>query len=416
MPRVTAGERVTYRSVLSNRELRALLAGEALSVLGDQVARIAIAVMVYQRTQSPLAASATYAVSFFGYLLFGPFVSTLADRWTRRTIMVVADLARAGLMLVLAVHGIPLPALFALLVLLSGIAPAFETARSATLPDVLVGEAYAQGQALLNITFQAAQVLGFVTGGALLAALSVSQLLVLDAATFLLSAGLVLGTLLGRPPVPDGVAGKLLTDVRAGLAVVLGDPPMRRLLAFGLLGAAAVSAPEGLAVAITADLGGGALAVGVLTAAIPAGFVVASTVVLRLPAERRLRLMMPLSIVSAVPLILTPMVSSVPGTIALWLVCGLGTSLQLVASTAFGQAVPAHARARAFGIAGSALMATQGAAQLAVGALADVVGARTAVSAFACVVLLALLLLREQPVTPRATSQEIRDLVRRDTR
>ena len=403
---------MTYRSVLANREFSAMLVGEALSCFGDQVARVAVAILVFERTHSPLAASATYAVTFFGFLLFGPFVSTLSDRLTRRAVMVTSDLARAALMVLLAIPDLSLITVFVILVGLSGLAPAFESARSATLPDILPGEEYARGQALLNITFQGAQVSGFVAGGALLAALTISQLLVLNASTFLLSAGLVLGVLLRRPPAAENAHGNMWADTRAGLRIVTGDPALRRLLAFALLGAAAVAAPEGLAVAIAADLHGGSLSVGVLTASIPAGFVIASALVLRLPSHRRLALLRPLTMLAAVPLVLTPFATSIPVITVLWICSGLGTSLQLVASTAYGQAAPPHARARAFGLAGSALMAAQGLSQLAVGALAGWIGSRASVSVFALFILFLLFGLKAESLARVDRTQEDRDLIR----
>ncbi len=414
---VTGGERVTYRSVLANREFSALLVGDAISGLGDQAARVALAVVVFQRTHSSLAASATYAVTFLAILVAGPFVSTLGDRLPRRTVMVWSHLLRAGMMTGLAVPHPPLVVIFGGLALIAAITPAFESAQSATLPDVLEGEAYAVGQALMNIVFQAAQVLGFVAGGALLAALSVGQVLLMDAATFLGAAGLILGLILKRPSKPrTGAATSILRDTREGLDVVLGDPILRRLLLFALLGAATVSVPEGLAVPVTADLGGGSLSVGILTAAIPAGFVLASALVLRLTPERRIEAMTPLALLGAVPLLLTPFVGTVAGMSVLWIISGLGSSLQLVASTAFGQAVPAHARARAFGLAGSALMAAQGVAQLLAGALANVTEPRWAVSLFVLFVLLCVLgsraFRRQAPQTPQEDPHVLREAVR----
>jgi MFS family permease len=414
---VTGGERVTYRSVLANREFSALLLGDAISGLGDQAARVALAVFVFQRTHSPLAASATYAVTFLAILVAGPIVSTLGDRQPRRTVMVWSHGIRAVLMAGLAVPHPPLLLVFSGLALIAAITPAFESAQSATLPDVLKGEEYAVGQALMNIAFQASQVLGFVAGGALLAALSVRQVLLIDAATFLGAAGLILGLVRERPPeAPTGAAASILRDTREGLDVVLGDVTLRRLLLFALLGAATVSVPEGLAVPISAELGGSSLSVGILTASIPAGFVLASAFVLRLAPEKRLEAMPTLAALGAVPLLLTPFVGSVAGMSALWVISGLGSSLQLVASTAFGQAVPAHARARAFGLAGSALMAVQGVAQLLAGLLANLTQPRWTVSGFVLVIVCGAMAGRSLSGHNAQTPQEDHETIRQGVR
>ena len=398
---------MTYGSVLSNREFSAMLLGHALSSFGDQVARIALAVLVFRQTHSPLAASATYAVFFFGYLVAGPFVSALSDRLARRGVMVTSDLARAGLMLLLALPHLPVVVLFVLLVVVSLLTPAFESARSATLPDVLAGEAYPKGQALFNVAFQGTQVAGFVAGGALLSAYTVSELLTFNAATFLVSAGVILGWTLGRPPAAHTrPPSNVFRETAEGFSIVTRDPKLRLLLAYALLGAAAVATPEGLAVPVAAELHGGSLAAGVLTSAIPAGFVIASVVVLRLPPERRISLLPLLAALATVPLLATPAATSVPAVTLLWLLSGLGSSLQLVASSAYGQAVPPHARARAFGLATSGLMAVQGLAQLAGGALAVGVGPRAAVSLFALFVLVVLLGIGRAGTNPALLPQE----------
>jgi MFS family permease len=77
----------------------------------------------------------------------------------------------------------------------------------------------------------------------------------------------------------------------------------------------------------------------------------------------------------------------------LWAVAGAGNALQLVANSSYVQAVPAHLRGRAFGVAATLLMAVQGVVLLAAGALAEVTGPRVpvAVLAAACLLLVPLL-------------------------
>src|SRR5688500_5539441 len=108
--------RVGYREVLAVREFRGLLVRRGLSVVGDQIARIAVALLVLERSGSPFAAAATYACSYLTWLIGGPLLSALPDRYPRRRVIVVSDLARAVLVACLAVPGIPLWLLFAVLV------------------------------------------------------------------------------------------------------------------------------------------------------------------------------------------------------------------------------------------------------------------------------------------------------------
>ena len=124
----------------------------------------------------------------------------------------------------------------------------------------------------------------------------------------------------------------------------------------------------------------------------PAGFLLAGFAVLRLPAGRRERLLLPLAALSAVPLLLSPLSDSVPVTTLLWTVSGVGSCLQLVANASYVVAAPVHARGRAYGVAATSLMAVQGLAQLLVGGLSELVGPSAAVAVVAAGMLLLLLL------------------------
>jgi hypothetical protein len=166
------------------------------------------------------------------------------------------------------------------------------------------------------------------------------------------------------------------------------SPRLRALLAWGLLSAAAVIGAEGLAVAIAREQGGGPLAAGLLTAAVPAGFLLGSWALLRVPTTRREPLFPRLVALSCLPLLLTPFLDDLVVLTALWVLAGCGNALQLVANAAFVQAVPAHLRGRAFGVAGTLLMVLQGTILLGAGALAEVTQPRVPIAVLALAVLL----------------------------
>ena len=391
---MTSGQsRATYREALAVPEFRALFLSQSLSLVGDHVARIAIALLVYDRTGSAFAASATYGCSFLTWLVGGPFLSALADRHRRRRIMIVTDFARFVLIALLLVPHPPLWLVFAVLVAVGLLAPPFESARSAMLPDILTGELYVAGNSLVNTTIQGAQVAGFFLGGLLVSLISVRGALALDAATFVLSA-VVLIVAIAERPVAEREQSSLLRDVAAGVHFVRGDPYLRGLLAYGVLAAVVAIVPEGLAVAVAGEDGDGARAAGILTATLPLGYVLASMLILRLNAEQRARQMLPLTLVLCVPLLLTPFVSGTTLTALLWVVAGVGTVVQLIASVAYVAGTPAQFRGRAFGVASTLLMLAQGSALLIAGALADAVGPRNVVAGAAGLGLIALVAMK----------------------
>ena len=405
--------RTPYREVLADREFRALWLADGLSVLGDQVARIAVALLVLDRSGSAFAASATYACSYLTWLVGGPFLSSVADRFRRRRVMVRCDLLRMVLIAALALPGVPLWSVFAVLVLVGLLSPPFEAARSSLLAELLTGERYVVGNALTNAVAQAGQFVGFVAGGAAVVAVGVQGALLANAGTFALSALLLTVRVRERPVAraAEPTAPGRWSEAGAGFALVARTPRLRGLLAWGVLSAGAVIAPEGLAVAVAHEAGRGAFAAGVLTASVPAGFLLGSWAVLRIPAERRERLFPLLVTMSCVPLLATPFVHDVVVLTVLWTAAGLGNALQLVANAAFVQAVPPHLRGRAFGVAGTMLMAVQGGLLLAAGALAEVTGPRVPVAVCAAVALLLIPVLTATSRSPGERRLGSRDVV-----
>lgn len=180
-----------FRDVLAVREFRALWAAELLSVAGDQLARVGLAVLVYRETSSASWTALTYALTFLPALLGGVLLSGLADRYPRRELMVNVDLLRALVAALMAIPVLPLPVLLVLVFLLTlGGAP-FKAAQQALLPTILHGDRYVTGLSLRTVTSQATQVAGFLGGGALLILVDPHVALGLNAATFVLAAVVV---------------------------------------------------------------------------------------------------------------------------------------------------------------------------------------------------------------------------------
>ncbi|MGR6913952.1 MFS transporter [[Actinomadura] parvosata] len=375
-----AGEarQVTYREVIAIREFRALWYGQCLSLLGDQLAQVALAVLVYDRTGSPLATAAVYALTYLPSIAGGPLLAGLADRFARRGVMLACDLVRAALVGTMAVPGVPFWALCALVFLVVLLSAPFSAARAALLPEVLEGDAYVIGSALQNMTNQGVQMLGFATGGALIATMGPYRALALDAATFLGSA-LILVSGVRRRPASAGASKPSMWSMTAGGArLVFGSRKLRTLVLFAWLCGFYIL-PEGIAAPYAARLADGSLPVpvitGLLMAAMPAGTVVGAFLFSRfVPAPRRLRLMGWMAVLSCAPLVVTALRPPLAVVLAAWVLSGIGGAYQLAANAAFVQYVPAERRAQAFGLVQSGLMAVQGVGILVGGFAAERLG------------------------------------------
>jgi MFS family permease len=367
-------------AVFRVREFRVVWVAELLSIAGDQLARVALAVLVYGRTGSAAWAAATYALTFLPALLGGVLLSGLADRYRRREVMIASDVLRAVLVGAMAIPQLPLWALCALLVVVVLLGSPHTAAQGALLPEILHGELYERGLAVRQITSQTAQLVGFASGGVLVAAISPSMALLGNAASFALSALLVRAGLVDRPrpgasdegdaPADAPVGG--LRGAVAALFEIATDPRRRALVLLAwLVGWYVV--PEALAAPYAAQLGEGPAVVGVLMAADPLGSVIGAWLFVRfVPAQTRARVVGVLAVGAGLPLVVCLFRPAVPLTLVLWAVSGmLSTAYLLQTQASFVRATPVVGRGRAIGVAASGIIAAQGMAVLIGGVLAD---------------------------------------------
>ena len=375
---------VVFRDVFAIPEFRALWSAQALSSAGDQFSQVAIAVAVYARTGSAFLTAVAYALSYLPPVVGGPLLSGLADLFPRQQLMIALDLARAGLVALMALPGLPLPALGLLFSGTVMLGVPFSAARSALLPSVLPRRMLPAGTALGNHTAQLGQVGGLLAGGAMVAVLGPYRALAFDSLSFSLSAGILAGWVRPRPAPPTparGCGAPACWEITwRGLRAVFGSPVLRILVLFGWLAGFAV-VPEGLAMPYARSLGGGAATCGLLMAAPPAGTVLGGFVLGRLmrPSDR-MRPMGWLAMLSCAPLLFALVRPPLPVVLVLWGLAGAGAAYQLAAATVFVRALPSGHKVPAFAVAQSGLLAAQGLGILTGGAAAQRMGPRAAIT------------------------------------
>jgi MFS family permease len=374
------GTHVTFRSVFAVAEFRAMWAAEALSQAGDQLARVALAILVFQRTDSAALTGLTYALTLAPAFLGGIFLSGLADRFPRREVMVVSDVLRALLIGLVAVPGVPFAAICVLVAGVSFLQAPFKAAQLALLPTVLPGDLYVVGLGIRNITMQTAQMIGFAGGGVLIAAINPNVGLVLDAATFLASGLFVRLGVLARPAAASKTnRPPFFSSAGAGARLIWRDRGLRVLLLLGWLTAFLI-VYEGLAAPYTAEIGGGPIAVGLILASDPLGSVIGALVFSRWVSPKvRPKVLGPLAVASAVPLLPVFLAPGLVVSVVLFALAGaLGTAVLMQSSASFTRGVPDASRAQALGLSQSGVATIQGLSPLLAGLLADGIGtART---------------------------------------
>ena len=401
--------RATFRDVFAVREFRFLWSSVLLSTAGDRLALVALALLVYGRTGSPLLFALVFAAGYLPWVIGGLFLAELADRYPRRSVMVFCDVVRAVLVAAMVLPHMPIGALIALLFAATMFAPPFDSAKASVTPDILHGERYVLGTAVLQMTLLAGEVIGAVGGGVAVAFIGVRRSLAIDAVTFVLSALIIGLGLQARPAAappkttgPESVRPSPLARMRDGFRLVFGDQALSTLLLFGWL-VVFYAIPAGIAAPYVSRLGGGPIATGLVVASTALGTMVALPLFTRFVRPRqRINLMGPLATLTCGVLVLIAFGPGLALSLVIFTVSAAFGVYQIAANTAFVVRVPNQRRAQAFGIANMGVIVGQGAAFIAAGAAAEVVSpaAVIAVSGAIGAVLAFVLTLRWRRVSP----------------
>jgi predicted MFS family arabinose efflux permease len=328
---------------------------------------------VYTRTGSVGLTALSYAAMMLPALVSGPLLSGLADAYPRRNVMVVCAAVQAVLVALMAMPGMSMAILFALIVAVQFVQAPFMAAQAAVLPVVLSGDAYHAGQALRQITRQAGTLVGLAFGGMAVATLGVSQALLIDAMTFLLATAVIhFGTKL-RPASVKAIAGGG-SGRRAGATLLWRDPGLRSLVIMMWLAGFAI-VPEGLMVPFASSVGAGPAAVGWLLAVESAAMVLGAFLLARfVDTDKRQRLLGSFAILTLVPLIGFAAAPGLAAAVVLLGLAGVFAAYQVTAGATFLQLLPDAQRGQAYGIARSGLIAAQGLGVVAGGLVAGLTG------------------------------------------
>ncbi|MFF6905603.1 MFS transporter [Streptomyces sp. NPDC012389] len=362
-----------YRAVFAVTEFRAVFAAHLLSLLGVVVSELALTVLVYDLTGSPLLSALTFALGLLPYVIGGTLFAGVADRYPARRVLVVCDLVCAACVAVMLVPATPVAGLLALRCLVAAIAPVFTGTRMAALTDILGdGDLYVLGRSLLRIVSQSAMLIGFGAGGVLLTVVSPRGAIAVTVVTFLCSAALLRFGTRNRPARARSGSTTLLRESLSGARLVLGDRRIRALLLLFWLPAMFVVAPEALAAPYVAETGAGPAALGLLLCAMAVGHVGAELFVgSALRPRTRTRIVLPLAAVGLLPLVGYAVRPGLPLALAALALAGMGAAYVIGLDQWFVDAVPPELRGRAMTLLTAGLMTIQGAGMALAGLAAE---------------------------------------------
>lgn len=207
-----------YVRLALNANFSALWLGQLISLFGDRVHQIALAVLIYQATGSELGVGLVFLSATLPNLLVGPVAGTFVDRWGARQVMIASDLLRAGLVLLLPLAvaanvAYAYPMVFAV----TAVSMFFRPARFAVIPRVVDRADLQPANSLSWIAESLADVVGYPLAGLFVAFLAADLALAFwfDSATYVVSAVLILGVTI--PPLVREVSTRA-PGLRAAVA------------------------------------------------------------------------------------------------------------------------------------------------------------------------------------------------------
>jgi MFS family permease len=170
--------------------------GQTISNLGSSFTLFALPLLVFKLTGSPLNLGVTTASEFVPYLLFGLVIGAWVDRVDRKRLMIATDLARAAVIAVIpllaAVGQLSVGWVYVVAFCGSTLNIAFDAAEFAAIPSLVPsGDDLVTANGRVQASYSAAQVAGPLLAGLLITVAPVQQVLLVDAATFLVSAGML---------------------------------------------------------------------------------------------------------------------------------------------------------------------------------------------------------------------------------
>ena len=184
-----------YLTLLQQRpQFRYLWLAAVVSFAGDWFNTIATVILVNRYTDSTVAVGALFIARALPPFLLSPLAGVVADRFSRKKVLITTDVIRAFIVLGFLLVDGPEDAwlIYTLTVAQFVISAFFEPARAAILPSLIEGrDELLLGNTLSSITWSAMLTLGAALGGIVAGVFGVPTALIIDSASFLLSAALI---------------------------------------------------------------------------------------------------------------------------------------------------------------------------------------------------------------------------------
>ena len=354
IPSADAPSAPSTRGMVASPAFR-LLAGAGTSFYGDWLSTVALVVLLFRLTHSPLG-PAVYMLARVAPKVIGPFPGgALADRYGPARVATACALLQAALTasIVVSANQEAIWPIYVAVALAQFVGAAAQPCYSALIPRVTPPNQLGRIQGIYSALGNSSLLVSSALGALALSITSPQVLIGIDAVTFAVAA-LFVGSIIGIGDVTSD--GRTSRRISAGIPIVMRDPTLRFFAAAYTSNAAAVTALQAVLVVAAAQRFGQAADVGWLYAAVGAGSLIGTLPVIRRTPGRVTTLpIAAASVVELAPLALFVFATALPEAIVLLFASGLGAALyQTRGVIGVQQRVPAELLGRTMAVIRSA--------------------------------------------------------------
>ncbi|GHH43380.1 MFS transporter [Lentzea cavernae] len=368
----------TYRDLFGVREFTPFFVSSALQVAGTTVSGLALGTMVYSATNSPLLSALAMFGPSLAQLVGAATVLSASDRLRPRTALSGLGLVFALGTAAQAIPGMPVWAIFVVVLVLGMIAALGGGVRYGLLNEILHRDGYLLGRSVVSMSHGIVQIFGFALGGVLVNALSARGTLIAAAVLFVGAAASARFGLTDRPPRAQG-RGSVRETWRDNARLWSSKPRRYVFLALWVPNGLIVGA-EALYVPYSPQRAGFLFAVGAI------GMLVGDTLVGRfLPPRWRARLAVPMCLVLALPYLVFAFTPPLAVVVVAIFIATIGYSAGLLLQERLMELTPDELSGHALGLQSSGMLAMQGAGAAVAGVVAELTSAATAIATVAAV-------------------------------
>lgn len=213
----------TFREVLANAVIRRVWYAQVVSLFGDFLALFAVISVVSFRLHGTATELTWVQVAYMlPLVVLGPMAGVLVDRWPLKPTLVASDLIRACLA-VLLIFTTSVWHVYVVLAALSAVSSFFGPAQTVTIRTHIEPEGLIGANALMQLAFMGARIVGPAAAGALVSALGPESCYALDVLSFVASAGLIGSVMIRRPAKAVAASNRvhaILRDMTDGMRFI----------------------------------------------------------------------------------------------------------------------------------------------------------------------------------------------------